>query len=356
MVRRGWQMVGPGALAEVAEPIPPLADGQALVRVAGCGACHTDVGFLYEGVRTRHPLPLVLGHEIAGFVEAARGPAEALVGKAVVVPAVIPCGTCAPCRAGRGAVCREQVFPGNDVHGGFASHVVVPGHGLCEVPGCVSADQPLGRAGVTLRELAVVADAVSTAWQANLQAAVDEGDFVVVVGAGGVGSFILQFARHFGAQVVAVDVRQDRLEAAREAGAIPVDARAGGVRRLVREVAGDLRARDWGWKVFEASGTPAGQVTAWELLGPAATLVVVGYTREQVSLRLSNLMALDATAREALRTELAHRREAAADRLDDGDLAALDRLLDPDDEAGLMRRPDVFLLAAHTIHVAARAE
>jgi 6-hydroxycyclohex-1-ene-1-carbonyl-CoA dehydrogenase len=290
-------MVGPGALAEFVQPIPPLAEGEALVRVAGCGACHTDVGFLYEGVRTRHPLPLVLGHEIAGFVEAARGPAEALVGRAVVVPAVIPCGTCAPCRAGRGAVCRAQVFPGNDVDGGFASHVVVPGHALCEVPGCISADQRLGRAGVTLRELAVVADAVSTAWQANLHAGVDEGDFVVVVGAGGVGSFILQFARQFGAQVVAVDVRPERLQAAKEAGAIPVDARAGGVRRLVREVAGDLRAREWGWKIFEASGTTAGQVTAWELLAPASTVVVVGYTREQVSLRLSNLMALDATAR-----------------------------------------------------------
>jgi SAM-dependent methyltransferase len=65
---------------------------------------------------------------------------------------------------------------------------------------------------------------------------------------------------------------------------------------------------------------------------------------------------LDAATRETLRAELAHRREAAADGLDDGDLAALDRLLDPDDEAGIARRPDVFLLTAHTIHVAARAE
>lgn len=61
-------------------------------------------------------------------------------------------------------------------------------------------------------------------------------------------------------------------------------------------------------------------------------------------------------ARESVRAELARWREAAADRLDDGDLAALDRLLDPDDEAGIMRRPDVFLLAAHTFHAAARAE
>jgi 6-hydroxycyclohex-1-ene-1-carbonyl-CoA dehydrogenase len=51
-----------------------------------------------------------------------------------------------------------------------------------------------------------------------------------------------------------------------------------------------------GWKIFECSGTPAGQETAYGLLGPAATLAVVGFTREKVSIRLSNLMAFDATA------------------------------------------------------------
>lgn len=65
---------------------------------------------------------------------------------------------------------------------------------------------------------------------------------------------------------------------------------------------------------------------------------------------------LDATAREYLRAELVRWREAAADRLDDGDLAALDRLLDPDDEAGIARRPDAFVLTAQTFHVAAQGE
>ncbi|MEU8827013.1 class I SAM-dependent methyltransferase [Streptomyces sp. NPDC048636] len=63
---------------------------------------------------------------------------------------------------------------------------------------------------------------------------------------------------------------------------------------------------------------------------------------------------LDTPARRWLQAELGHRREAAADLLADGDLVALDRLLDPDDPAGIMRRPDAFVLSAQTVHSALR--
>ena len=78
VLRQGWQMVAPGAMEPVSEEMGALASGSARVRVAGCGVCHTDLGFFYEGTRTRHALPLTLGHEIAGFVE--DGPAG-LVGR-----------------------------------------------------------------------------------------------------------------------------------------------------------------------------------------------------------------------------------------------------------------------------------
>ena len=98
--------------------------GEAAVEIAGCGVCHTDLGFYYDGVPTRHAFPLTLGHEISGRVVAAGPGAEEWIGRAVVVPAVIPCGECAACGAGRGQICPAQVFPGNDVHGGFGSHVM----------------------------------------------------------------------------------------------------------------------------------------------------------------------------------------------------------------------------------------
>src|SRR5512134_2067720 len=100
-------------------PTPEPSEDEVLVRVAGCGVCHTDIGFWREGVPTRHALPLTLGHEIAGTVQAAGAAWAALVGREVVVPAVIPCGNCGLCAGGRSNVCRHQKMPGNDIDGGF---------------------------------------------------------------------------------------------------------------------------------------------------------------------------------------------------------------------------------------------
>lgn len=293
-MRAGWQMVGPGTMERFEEPAGALPPGHARIRVAGCGVCHTDLGFFYEGTRTRHALPLTLGHEISGFVE--DGPPD-LVGRAVLVPAVIPCGECAHCADGHGGICTRQVFPGNDVHGGFATRVTVPAQGLCVVPGCTDADAPLGVSGVTLRELAVIADAVSTPYQAAIHAGLGAGELAVVIGCGGVGGYAVQIARAFGAYVIGIDVKPARLAAAEAHGAATFDARTPDLRKVVRAA---VKARGWPdarWRIFETSGTPAGQATAWDLLGPGATLLVVGYTREPLQVRLSNLMAFDATAR-----------------------------------------------------------
>ena len=115
----------------VEQPIPVLKDGEALVKVAGCGVCHTDISFWHHGVQTKHALPLTLGHEISGKVVS--GPAEWL-NKNVIIPAVLPCGECELCRKGRSNICRNQLMPGNDFDGGFASHIKVPAKYLCPVP------------------------------------------------------------------------------------------------------------------------------------------------------------------------------------------------------------------------------
>jgi 6-hydroxycyclohex-1-ene-1-carbonyl-CoA dehydrogenase len=295
----GWQMDAVGApLREAIRTLNPeaLAPGVVLVEVAGCGVCHTDLGFLFDGVPTRHPLPLTLGHEIAGVVRHAGPGAEAWVGEAVVVPAVIPCGQCALCRAGRGAICKAQLFPGNDDHGGFASHVKVPAHGLCKVD-----VTRVAAAGLTLADLSVVADAVTTPYQAILNSGLAAGDLAIFVGAGGVGSFGVQLAKARGAKVAVLDVDPDRVERARACGADWVERSAGAEPRELKKQLGAWAKAEGlpavGWRIFETSGHPDGQALAFSLLVPGAHLGVVGYTAEKVSLRLSNLMAFDATAR-----------------------------------------------------------
>jgi len=289
------QVAAPMRLAEYAGT--PGA-GEVLVRVAGCGVCHTDLGFFFDGVPTRHALPLVLGHEVSGTVVEAGAGAEDWVGRDVVVPAVIPCGACPACESGRGAICPRQIFPGNDVHGGFASHVVVPAVGLCAVPDL--ADPVRNPHGLSLALLSVIADAVSTPFQAIARSQLGPGDLAVFVGVGGVGGFGVQIARARGAAVAGIDVDAARLAALAPHGLeLALDAAALDFKQIRAAVGGFAAERDvatWRWRIFECSGTPAGQATAFGLLRHGAYLGVVGYTPRKVELRLSNLMALDATA------------------------------------------------------------
>ena len=291
-----WQMTAPGAPLVREDFLATPGAGEVVVAVAGCGVCHTDLGYYYDGVRTNHALPLALGHEISGrVVEAGEGAADWL-GRAVIVPAVLPCGECDLCRRGLATICRAQKMPGNDIPGGFGSHIVVPARGLCAVD-----EQRLAAAGLTLAQVSIVADALTTPYQAVRRAGVEPGDVAVVIGVGGVGGYCVQIAGAFGAQVVAVDVDARKLDAivAEGGAALALNARdldAKALKKAVSEFARQRGLRGTEWKIFECSGTAAGQTTAFNLLVHGATLAVVGFTMDKVELRLSNLMAFDARA------------------------------------------------------------
>lgn len=290
----GYRLVAPKQRLERYQ-FAPLEAGpeEVIVQVAGCGVCHTDIGFAFEGVPTRHPLPLVLGHEVSGRVVSVGERAGEWLGRSVIVPAVIPCGSCPACAAGRPTICRHQFMPGNDGDGGFASHVRVPSRGLCPVPDRLPA-------GVTLEMLAVVADAVTTPYEAIRRARLGSEDVAVFVGVGGIGGFGVQIATALGAAVVAIDVDRERLDlASRHGASLVLDASAvapSELKSTVRAFAKQSGRRGIGLKIFEMSGTPAGQATAFSLLDAGGHLAVVGFTPKPVELRLSNLMAFDATA------------------------------------------------------------
>ncbi len=291
MTKAGDPATGePGKLERAEIDVPALGPEDVLVEVAGCGVCHTDLSYFYDGVPTVNPPPLTLGHEISGTVVA--GPGE-WVGREVIVPAVMPCNGCPICDAGRGNRCLAQKMPGNSLgaYGGFSSHIPVPFPDLCPVEG---RDLPLSH-------LAVVADAVTTPYQAAMRADLRAGDRVVVVGcAGGVGVYMTQVAKALGAStVVGVDVDAAKLEVSLRHGA---DAVLNSRGKTPRDVQGEFKAlckergipHNWGWKVFEVSGVKAGQELALQLLSFVGKLVVVGYTPAKTEYMISKLMAFDA--------------------------------------------------------------
>jgi 6-hydroxycyclohex-1-ene-1-carbonyl-CoA dehydrogenase len=120
---------------------------------------------------------------------------------------------------------------------------------------------------------------------------------VVIVGVGGIGTYAVQIAVAFGAEVAAIDVDSGKRARAALLGArwtfdpATIDARA--IKKLLGGQSSACSAR---WRVLEMSGTVKGQELAWSLLPPAGTLGIIGFTMDKPDIRLSNLMALDATA------------------------------------------------------------
>ncbi|NNF99624.1 MAG: 6-hydroxycyclohex-1-ene-1-carbonyl-CoA dehydrogenase [Desulfobacteraceae bacterium] len=295
-----WQFTAAGKPLEKTEsPIPDPQAGEVRLKVAGCGVCHTDLGFYYDGVRTRSPLPLTLGHEISGIVDATGPGAEAWDKKAVVVPAVMPCGDCDVCNRDFGNICSAQKMPGNDIQGGFASHIVVPAAQLCEVP--VDENyKPVGEADISLAELSVVADAITTPYQAIIESGLTEADTAIFIGVGGVGGFGAQIAKSFGATVIAIDIDPAKLEAISPYVDKTFNSKEIPFKDLRKQVSGFVKEagkRRTEWKIFETSGTAPGQQTAFGLLTYGASLSIVGFTMATVDVRLSNLMAFHATVR-----------------------------------------------------------
>jgi 6-hydroxycyclohex-1-ene-1-carbonyl-CoA dehydrogenase len=338
-----------GALAYVlVQPGKPLVrerrdlaapgSGQALIEVLGCGLCHTDLGYARGEVPTRKSPPLILGHEVVGRVAAVGdGVANVRSGEPVLVPAVMPCGSCAFCAGGRGNACPEQQMPGNDVDGGFASHMLARASTLIPLSGFPQ--------GFELWKLAPVADAVSTAYQAVRRSGLQAGDVAAVVGAGGVGGFTVQIAAALGAHVFALDVRRERLDLAARHGAEQVAQVAEGAQKALRA---GLRAfaRKHGvpslrLRIFECTGHKAGQALAFGLLDRCATLVQVGYTPDPVEVRLSNLMAFDAEIRGTWGCPL-EAYPAVLELIASGKVK-----LDPFVERAPMSRVDEYLAAMH---------
>ena len=272
----------------VESTMPDINDDEVIVKVSGCGVCHTDLSFWYFGVPTKHELPLTLGHEISGEVIA--GPND-WFGKKVIIPAVLPCGECELCKRGKGNMCQKQLMPGNDFHGGFASHIKVPYKNLCLVPDIVLEKY-------SLEQLSVIADAVTTPYQVLMKSELEAGDFVICIGVGGVGVYGALLAKIMGAKVLALDIDDVKLNIAKENGIdATLNIKGMGIRDIKKQVKGiakELGVSPYMWKIIEMSGSKPGQELGFALLNFGGTLSIVGFTLDKLEIRLSNLMAFDA--------------------------------------------------------------
>jgi propanol-preferring alcohol dehydrogenase len=207
---------------EVPDPTP--GPGEVRVAVRAAGLCGTDFPV--------PNLPVVMGHEGAGVIDALGEGVETLeVGTRVLLLPGETCGSCGPCRRGQLGLCRRARILGLMRDGTFAELISLPVSCLVPLPDAVPFEQG-----------AILADAVATAYHAvSTRADLKPGDRVAVVGCGGLGFHAILVARLLGAErIVAVDASEGSLRRAQEAGAdAAVDARREDARRAIREAAGE---------------------------------------------------------------------------------------------------------------------
>ena len=259
--------------------MPALGPNDVLIKVDACGVCHSDL-HIAEGDWPQLikiiKLPLTLGHEVVGEVVRAGDQVTNLrEGNRVGVAWIhSSCGDCEMCNEGRENLCAAQTITGCTEQGGFAQFIKARASHALKVPDALSSAEaaPLFCAGVTV-------------YRAINSAPVSAGQRVAVFGIGGLGHLAVQIARSLGAEVIAVDVSDEKLELARSLGASRlVNASSGKTVKEMRSIGGAHAA-------IVTSGSKAAYDQAFASLRPAGTLVVVGLPAEALTFSAVSMVA-----------------------------------------------------------------
>ncbi len=194
-------------------PIPEPKDGQIIVKVEACGVCRSNLHMI-EGDWVKYGLPskspIIPGHEIVGTIhELGRGVEGLSIGQRVgIQPLWTACGKCEYCLKGLEHLCPGKKITGETVDGGYAEYVLADWRYVYPIPDNLDPIEaaPLFCPGIT-------------AYGAVLKAELKPGKRVAVFGIGGVGHMVVQIAKLYGAEIIAVSRSREHLEVAKELGA-----------------------------------------------------------------------------------------------------------------------------------------
>ncbi|MET7572160.1 S-(hydroxymethyl)mycothiol dehydrogenase [Streptomyces sp. NPDC005492] len=266
--------------------VPDPGPGEALVKVAACGVCHTDLHYREGGINDE--FPFLLGHEAAGVVESVgEGVTEVAPGDFVILNWRAVCGTCRACRRGHPQYCfdthnaqqKMTLLDGTELSpalgiGAFAEKTLVA------AGQCTKVDRAASAAAAGLLGCGVMAGIGAAINTGN----VGRGDSVAVIGCGGVGDAAIAGARLAGAaRIIAVDIDDRKLEKARSMGAThTVNSKAADPVEAIRELTGGFGAD----VVIEAVGRPETYQQAFYARDLAGTVVLVGVPTPEMKLEL----------------------------------------------------------------------
>jgi D-arabinose 1-dehydrogenase-like Zn-dependent alcohol dehydrogenase len=197
---------GPLVLEDV--PVPQPKPDEALIRVKACAVDQFDLTIREGKFAMADKVPIILGHEIAGVVEAVGADVTSVsVGDRVTSTLYLTCGKCHYCQTGRETICADfKGYVGIHTPGAYAEYTTIPAANLVRLPESIS-----------FPEGSVIANAIGTPYHAlTKRARLQPGERIIITGAGGgVGVHAVQLARMMGAFVMAVDIGEKKLALAR---------------------------------------------------------------------------------------------------------------------------------------------
>jgi alcohol dehydrogenase, propanol-preferring len=258
----------PLEIEEVECPSPGA--GEVLIEVEACGVCHSDL-HVADGDWTQFAKivkrPLILGHEIAGRVkEIGEGVQDLKIGDRVGVPWLYwSCGECDFCREGYENLCVKQKITGVTVDGGYAEFLKAPSSHVMKIPATLSPVEaaPLFCAGLTV-------------YRAMKKGRILPGQPLGIFGIGGLGHFAVQIGRELGAEVIAVDVSEEKLALAKSLGASTA------LNAATSEVGKEIKKQGGVHTAVVTSASKAAYDAAFYALRPTGTLLVVGLPAENI--------------------------------------------------------------------------
>lgn len=260
------EQVGDLRLAELPEPSEPSA-GEAVVSIRRIGICGTDL-HAYKGNQPFFTYPRVLGHELAGVVQSVDDAVDGLrAGDQVCIVPYLHCGTCIACRRGLTNCCVSMQVLGVHVDGGMRERITVPVSHLIKTEG-LTLDQ-----SAVLEPLSIGAHAVR---RSGLRA----GDVALVIGAGPIGLGVMAFAKHRGATVIAMDIKDERLDFCRRWA--KADYAVNAAQPDAKEQLAALTGGDLPTVVFDATGNARSMTESFSLVAHGGTLVFVGLVKADI--------------------------------------------------------------------------
>jgi propanol-preferring alcohol dehydrogenase len=258
----------PLAIERMSDPKP--GEGEVLVHVEACGVCHSDLHVAdgdWPQFASIVKKPLILGHEVVGrVVDTGTSVTGLRIGDRVGLPWIYwTCGECEPCREGNENLCARQKITGVSVDGGFAELVRAPASHVLRIPETIRSSEaaPLFCAGVTV-------------FRALEQAEIAHRQRLAIFGVGGLGHIAVQIGREMGADVIAVDVSEAKLDLAKSLGASVV------INAAEKDAGQQLRKQGGVHVALVTSAAKVAYDAAFQSLRPAGTLLVVGLPAENI--------------------------------------------------------------------------